>query len=229
MRRLAGVFLIGMLAVPAVAENRAGGRYSNYATDLGIIGFSIDTERESSLGILGQFESGPIIIKAQYDHDFEAGLGFLDFINLDLATLQRDRFEGSVGWRVADYLTLEGAGRYDSLTASSGIFGGFDDVTLDGGQFGFGATAHSAPADDFRWYVTGRYFFGSVDIDNIAGTGLDGSIDTNGLRVEIGVPIGISDSQWVVVPGLEYERYETDSSLIEIESNRFFIALQYAF
>lgn len=227
MRRLAGVFLIGMLAVPAVAENRVGGRYSNYATDLGIIGLSIDTGRESSLGVLGQFESGPIIVKAQYDHDFEAGLGFFGF--LDLATLQRDRFEGSVGFRVADYLTLEGAGRWDSLTASSGIFGGFDDVTVQGPQFGFGATAHSAPGDDFRWYVTGRYYFGSLDVDNIAGTGFDGSIDTNGLRLEIGVPFGIGDSQWVVVPGLEYERYETEASLIEIESNRFFIALQYAF
>ena len=228
MRRLAGALLIMMMAVPAFAESRIGGRYSNYSIDLGLLGFSIDTERESSLGVVGQFESGPIIVKGFYDHDFEAGVSFFDLFNLDLATVQRDRAEGSIGWRVADFITLEGAVRWEDLSARTGFFD-IGDASLSGAQFGFGGTAHSKPDADFRWFVTGRYFVGSVDVNDIGGTGIDGSIDTNGLRFEVGVPISVGDSSWVVVPGFEYERFETDTSLIEVESNRFMIALQYAF
>lgn len=220
--------LAATVTIPVFAGGQFGGRYSNYQVDVSIIELGIDADRASSVGVIGSWESGPLVFRGFVDHDFEANFSLFDF--LEIVDYERDRAEVSIGYRITDNLDLEGVARYDSIDVGVGdLFG--DDLTasFDGAQIGAGVTFQSSPDAAFGWRLTGRYFVGQVDVEEFD------SVDVNTLRLEAAFPIRITDTPWTILPGIEYEQLETDDQffsegfLLDIEGNRFFIGLLYEF
>lgn len=227
MKKISTAVICLFLAFPLFAQDLAiGGRYSNYSSDISGAGFSLDTGREGSIGFLMEYRLENIVLRGQLDHDFESGLGLFDFF--DLADYSRDRFEFSVGYAVIPRLDLELAVRFDSVSVDSFLFGDFfGGSSVDHEAIGFGLHAHSDPWVPVGWFVSGRFYIGSVDL----GSGIS-SQDSTGVRLEAGLPIALGESNWRIIPGIEWERIETKDVAVgfggfELETNRFILGFAY--
>lgn len=223
----AAVLCSGALSVSA-QESMFGGRYSNYEVDFTSLGISVQTDRANSIGLFGSHRSGPLVFSGYVDHDFDADVGLFDFF--DVASFERDRAEVSLGYGITDFVDLEGALRYDAITVGvADFFTESATADVEGAQLGIGASFHSSPDARYGWLVRARYYFGEVDVTDFA------SLDVSTIRLEASFPIRIPDTPWVIVPGVEWEQFETDDQffssgfLLDIESNRFMIGLAYDF
>lgn len=226
MKRITLGLVCLILSIPAFAQQfTIGGKYSNYDTDLNVGGFGVDSDRENSLGLILEYRSDRFVVKGQLDHDFESGLGAFDFF--DLADYSRDRIEFSAGYGATPFLDIEIAVRIDSLSVGSFFLFDVGDFDMDQEAFGAGITLHSNPRDEFGYFLTGRAYIGNAEFD----LGLGADVDTTGLRIEAGLPIRIGDSRWKVIPGVEWERFETDEVFsfegFEFETNRLVLSFVY--
>lgn len=212
-----------------VSTFRFGPRYSNYDTniDLGVVG--VDTGRESSLGAVGEFRTGVIVLKGQYDHDFESSIAF-EFLPLEVARYSRDRGELAVGWGATKNIDLDVGMRFDNIDVSSNpIFGGEGfggNLNLDNQAIRFGVEGHSSTDRPFGWYVAGKGYVGSAKF-NVQDVRVKS--DTNGLSFEGGFRIPLGLSGWEITPGAEWERLETQDYNLNMDTNRFFVNFTYAF
>lgn len=234
MKYLTLTAVLVLFAVSAQAQTTTvGARYSNYNTDLelGAFGdlFSVDTGREHSLGLNGEFRSGMFLAGAQYDHDFAGGINAVDFIPVEVAEFTRDRFEGWIGLAPLPYLSVDAGFRLDKITVSGSEFFGdplFDDVDVDHTAFFVGAKVQTATNRPIGAYGLVRGYFGSADT---GAAGVTLSSDTSGFRVEGGVPIAVGKSAITVTPGIEFEHIETDDIGIDFDTNRVFVNVSYSF
>ncbi|MDX1583380.1 MAG: hypothetical protein R3338_07230 [Thermoanaerobaculia bacterium] len=202
-----------------------GGKYSNYETELSAAGASIDTDRENSLGFVLEYRNERFVLKGQLDHDFESGLGVFDVF--DLADYERDRIEISAGYGVTPNIDIDFAVRIDSLQIDTFFFDEFSEATdMDQEAIGAGLTFHSDPAADFGVFLMGRGYIGNAEF------GIGPDVDTTGFRIEGGLPIRIGGGNWRIVPGVEWERFETDDILsvegFEFETNRLVFSFIYS-
>ncbi len=226
MKRIAMAFVCVVVAVSAYGQEfTLGGKYSNYETELSVGGEGFDTDRQSSLGFIVEYRNQGFVMKGQLDHDFESGLGF-DFFNL--ADYSRDRIEVSAGYGVTKNIDLDFAVRIDSLSVDTFFFDDFFGGTdLDQEALGAGVMFHSDPAAEFGYFLMARGYVGSAELD--LGVGAD--VDTTGFRIEGGIPISLGESGWKIVPGIEWERFETDDILtiegFEFETNRLVLGFTY--
>lgn len=227
MKRIIMGLVCLMLATGAFAQQfTIGGKYSNYETELSIAGGGYDTDREGSLGFLLEYRNDRFVLKGQIDNDLESGLAF-DFF--DFADYERERIEISAGYGVTPNLDIDLAVRLDSLSVDGlffdEFFGGAD---MDLEAIGVGAHFHSDPRADIGFFLMGRVYTGNAEFD----LGVRSEVDTTGFRIEGGFPIRIGESNWHVVPGLEYERFETDDIAgedgFEFETNRLVLAFTYS-
>jgi len=236
MKKALLVCSVLLCATAVSAQNLSlGGRYSNYSTEIQAVQLlSLETGRESSLGILGQYRNGSFEMNWNFDHDFEGGVSF-DFLPIDFAVFSRDRAEFAAGFAPIPYLDVEFGARIESITFGGRSFFGdrfFDEIDMNHQAILFGVNAHSPTIRPVGWYASGRVYLGSADL-NIQGVEL--SPDTAGIKIEGGIPIPVGLSGWEVVPGLEFEHLETDdkstivSNALELDTNRFFINFVYNF
>ncbi len=213
---------------PARGSDRSGfsigPRYSNYKTTTDIDIFTIDTGRQHSFGLVGEYRAGAFVLDFLYDHDPENGFQLTDLLPIELGNFSRDRGEVTIGWVAHDYIDLQAGLRVDSVSLGgralgSDIFGGedFDYSGLLGG-----IKVHTATNRPFGLYGLVRGYIGSVDFGQRGP-----KTDMSGRRFEGGVVIPIGDSSWKAVPGLEYEYFETDERGMAMETNRFFVNFVY--
>lgn len=230
MKRSHMILILLMISTPGLAQTTwFGGRYSNYATDVEIAGVTLDPGRESSLGLVLDLRQGRFVLRAQLDHDFEGGFSPLDFLPIDFAEYSRDRFEAVAGYAVAEAIDLEAGVRIDSFEIGGLNFFNnnlFGDFSFDHEAVAVGIHLHSPRAANVQWYLSGRGYLGTVESDDL---GFRASTDSTGFRIEAGLPIRVGESRWVVTPGLEYERIETDDFDLEFETNRLFLNFTYRF
>ena len=227
MRHVMTGFVCLMLTVSAFGQQFSiGGKYSNYETDLGVAGGSVETDRENSLGFIVEYRKDQFVLKGQLDHDFESGIAVFDLF--DLVDYSRDRIEFSAGYGVTPNVDLDIAVRIDSLTVDTFLFEDFfGDTSLDQEALGAGVTFHSDQEAELGFFLMGRAYVGTAEFD----AGLSADVDTTGFRIEGGIPIRLGESGWKVVPGIEYERFETDDVIgiegFELETNRLVLAFIY--
>lgn len=226
MKRITMTLVCLVVAASAFGQQfTIGGKYSNYETELSVGGGGFDTDRQSSLGFILEYRNERFVMKGVLDHDFESGIG-LDFF--DLADYSRDRIEISAGYGVTPNLDLDFAVRIDSLSVDSFLFDDFFGGTdLDQEAVGVGATFHSEADAEVGYFLMGRAYIGNAEFD----LGVDVDADTTGFRIEGGVPIRLGSTNWKIVPGVEWERFETGDFLgsdgFEFETNRLVLAFTY--
>ncbi len=226
-------FAFTFLTTTAFAQNfTLGARYSNYATEIeaqALDFVTLDTGRESSFGIFGEYRAGRAVVHGSYDRDDSSGIA-LSFLPIDLAEYSRSRFEGTLGYAVTPFIDIEGGVRVDSVEFG-GILFFSQDLEFDHQALVLGINLHTPTIRPIGWYGLVRGYLGTADL-NLLGVSTD--TDTTGFRVETGVQIPLGLSGWQIIPAIEYERIETDrSSLldpgIELESNRLMLMASYTF
>ncbi|HVT44904.1 MAG TPA: hypothetical protein VMT00_10975 [Thermoanaerobaculia bacterium] len=230
MKRILLIFAVCAFTAGALTAQTftLGGRFSNYATDLDIGIVTIETGRESSVGIIGEYRAGVFVLRGQFDHDFEGGLS-AGLIPIDLAEYSRDRFEATAGYAPLPFIDFEAGFRMETLSIGGFSFFGnqfFSDLDFDHQAIVVGVNAHTQSMTPAGWYGSARAYIGSADFEF---EGLGVSSDTTGYRIETGVPIAIGTSRWHVTPGVEFEHIETDRFGFQIDSNRFFVNFAYRF
>jgi hypothetical protein len=208
---------------------RIGPRVSNYATDIDFEIFTVDSGRQLSFGLAGDFRSGAFLLDFNYDHDPENGLQITDFLPIDFGRYSRDRGEVTIGWAAIPYLDLQGGLRFDNITLGGSTFGdddffGSEDFEFQG--IGGGVKIHTATNRPFGVYGVLRGFTGTVDT---GGSGFGSQIDATVYRAEGGFVIPIGESNWSAVPGLEFETFDTEGNLLTLETNRVFVNILYQF
>jgi hypothetical protein len=233
MKKALLTLVITLIATAGAAQNvTIGGRYSNYSTEISssIIGtdaFSLETGRESSLGFIGEFRSGMLVLGAQFDHDFEGGVGIGFF---DFAEFSRDRFEAVVGIAPAQYVDVFGGFRFESLTLGGSSFFGdrlFEEADIDHQALVLGTRIHTPTIRPVGFYGEARGYFGTAESSVARSFNL--SSDTTGFKVEAGIQIPVGTSGWEIVPGIEWERIEAQDFELDFETNRFFVKFLYSF
>ena len=203
-----------------------GPRYSNYSTDVDVAITTIESGRQHSFGLVGDYRSGVFVLDFGFDHDPENGLSLSDLLPFETANYERDRAEFTVGWAALPVLDLQAGFRHDSFTVGGDVFGGgfFSAESLTHSGIVVGVNVHTPTRQPFGLYGTARALIGSMEFDDI-GT----SQDSMGWRAEAGVEIPIGDSQWHAVPGFEIEHIEADNLGVNIDTNRFFVNFVYSF
>lgn len=209
-----------------------GARYSNYSTEIAaeaVDFISLETGREGSFGIFGEYRAGRAVLSGSYDRDDSSGIA-LSFLPIDLAEYSRSRFEGTIGYAVTPFMDIEGGVRVDSVEFGGTLFFS-EDLSLDHQALALGVNLHTPTIRPIGWYGLARGYFGTADI-NVLGVSAD--TDTTGFRVETGVQIPLGLSGWQIIPAVEYERIETDRSNIldpgiDLESNRLMLMASYTF
>ena len=222
-----------LASLPVTAQTfTMGARYSNYSTDVSAEALdfvSLETGREGSFGIFGDYRAGRVVLNASYDRDTSSGIA-LSFLPIDLAEYSRNRFEGALGYAVTPWVDIEGGVRLDTVEVGGTLF--FDqDLELDHQALAVGINLHTPTIRPVGWYGLVRGYLGTADI-NVLGVSAD--TDTTGFRVETGVQIPLGLSGWQVIPAVEFERIETDRDNIldpgiELESNRLILMASYTF
>ena len=206
---------------------RIGPRYSNYATDVDIEIFTIESGRQHAFGLVGDYRSGAFVLDFNVDHDPENGLELSDLLPIEFGAYERTRGEFTVGWAAAPILDLQAGFRMDTFSVGGVVFGGdlFDGEDFDHSAILGGVHVHTPTRVPFGLYGVARGYIGSIDF---GGRGVSGQADSTAVRLEGGVEIPIGETNWHAVPGLEYERIEADPDL-KIETNRFFVNFVYTF
>ncbi|HEX6177652.1 MAG TPA: hypothetical protein VF057_04795 [Thermoanaerobaculia bacterium] len=206
---------------------RIGPRYSNYATDVDIDIFTIESGRQHAFGLVGDYRSGAFVLDFNVDHDPENGLELSDILPIEFGAYERTRGEFTVGWAAAPILDLQAGFRIDTFSVGGVALGGdlFDGEDFDHSAILGGIHVHTPTRRPFGLYGVARGYVGSIDF---GGRGASGQVDSTAVRLEGGVEIPIGETNWHAVPGLEYERIEADPDL-KIETNRFFVNFVYTF
>ena len=199
-----------------------GPRISNYATDVRTL-TPLDTGRQSSFGVVGDYRTGVFVLDFMYDHDPENGINVSDLL-IDTSAYSRDRGEATVGFAVTPFLDLQGGVRFDQMRVGGVGFIGIplaSDTDIDHNALTAGLKFHTG-GDPVGFFLTARGFFGSAKVDFGGVTG-NNNTDTNGYRGDAGLNIRIGQSAWSVQPGFEYDHFETKNFGIRMDTNRFFL------
>lgn len=204
-----------------------GGRLSNYSTDVEAGPAPLETGRQSSFGVVGDWRSGKFLLDFSFDHDPQNGINLSNII-IDTGNYERDRGEATIGFAVAPILDLQGGIRFDTIRIGGASFFGTPFLThldIDHQALTGGVKIHSADQmAPVGFYVLGRGYLGTAQF-KIAGPNVN--TDSFGVRAEGGVTIRLAESNWWVVPGLDFEQLETDEFDIRIKTNRVFINFVY--
>ena len=204
-----------------------GPRISNFSTRVeGNPVETLRTGRQTAFGLVGDYRNGRFDLDFSYDRDDSNGAGITDII-IDASDFQRNRGELAVGYAITPVLDLQGGVRYEELRFGGfGLFGNsvFSDMTMKHQALVGGIKVHSATNTPAGFYVIARGMVGTAQFDDTNNTP---DRDTTGWRGEVGVPIAIGSSNWHIVPGAEYEHFDTQSfgagQRIRLDSNRFFV------
>lgn len=204
-----------------------GPRLSNYSTDINAGPAPLETGRQSSFGVVGDWRSNNFVLDFSFDHDPENGINISDII-IDTGNYARDRGEATIGFAIAPILDLQGGIRFDTIRIGGASFFGtpfLSHLDIDHQALTAGIRIHSedtmAPVG---FYVLGRGYLGSAQF-KISGPNVN--TDSFGFRAEGGVNVRLAESNWWVVPGLEFEQLETDEFNINLKTNRVFINFVY--
>lgn len=243
MKKLALTLLVAAVAASAAGQSlitttsrrphgyserdgfRIGPRYSNYSTDVDVEFLTVESGRQHSIGLVGDYRSGVFVLDFLYDHDPENGLSLTDLLPIEFGRYSRDRGELMVGWSAAPMLDLQGGFRMDKFSVGGRVFGGglFDGEDFDHNAIAAGVHVHTPTDRPFRLYGIVRGYAGSVDF---GGRNFESQVDSTGWRVEGGIEIPIGDSNWRAVPGVEFERIDAQPRL-QTDTNRFFVNFIY--
>jgi len=211
---------------PTPTSFSIGPRISNYSTHFDAGPTLIDTSRQSGYGLVGDYRAGTFVLDWRYDHDPENGISLSDIV-LDTGNYEHNGGEATIGFAVAPILDLQGGVRIDSIRVGGArLFGAtiFDDFDLDHQAIAAGIHLHSGDHNPIGWYATARGYLGSAKFDRL---GLRVTSDTTGYRGETGIRIRLAESNWYVVPGLEYERFSTKNYEVDFRTNRVFLNFVY--
>jgi hypothetical protein len=204
-----------------------GPRYSNYSTVLDVDLVTIETGRQHSFGLAGEYRSGAFVLDFNWDHDPENGFQITDLLPFDIETYSRDRGEVTIGWMAHPYFDIQAGLRIDQVS-----IGGLDgDIFFGGTDFehtglALGVKVHTPTNRPFGLYGLARGYLGSADFGD---SGFGSQEDVTGRRLEGGVVIPMGESKWKAIPGLEYEYLEIGERRIAMETNRFFVSFVYTF
>ncbi|HVS31795.1 MAG TPA: hypothetical protein VMS98_10095 [Thermoanaerobaculia bacterium] len=203
-----------------------GPRLASYSTDFRA-GARVDTGRQSGFGLVGEYRSGQFVLDFMWDHDPENGFSLADII-VDVGNYERDRGEATIGYAVTPNLDLQGGIRFDSVRIGGASFFGnplFSALEVQHQAITAGVKIHTGDGNPIGWYGVGRGYLGSADFD-VAGLGVNP--DTTGFRLETGISIRLGTSSWYAVPGIEYEKIQTDEDFgLELDTNRVFVSFVY--
>ena len=204
-----------------------GPRISNYSTDIGAGPAPVETGRQSSFGMVGDWRSNNFVLDFWFDHDPENGFDLSDIV-IDTGNYARDRGEATIGYAIAPVIDLQGGIRFDTVRIGGASFFGAPFLThldIDHQALTAGLKIHSADTmAPVSFYALGRGYLGTAQF-KISGPNVN--TDSFGFRAEGGVNIRLAESNWWVVPGLEFEQIETDDFDVQLKTNRFFLNFVY--
>ena len=204
-----------------------GPRISNYATRFNAGDTAVKTGRQTGYGVVGDYRQGDFVLDFMWDRDPENGLRLTDLI-IDLGRYERTRGEATIGYAFSPSFDLQAGGRYDKFKLAGAAFFGnpfFSDLEVNHQAFTTGIHLHTRDFESVGYSLLGRAYYGRADF-NVAGPGVDDP-STYGVRFEGAVSIRLSDSQWYVVPGLEYEKLTSEDEVLDLDTNRLFVKLVY--
>jgi hypothetical protein len=203
-----------------------GPRISNYSTKFDTTTDRVRTGRQSSFGVAGDYRSGQFVLDFNWDHDPEDGFEPSDLV-VDTGNYERDRWEVMAGYALAPVLDIQGGLHYDDIRLGGASFFGnpiFNDLQIEHTAIAAGLKLHTGDRAPFGFYALARGFVGTADISLLANAD---NPDTTGFRAEGGISFRLGDSNWYAVPGLEYERVQSDDDLLDFKSNRVFVNVIY--
>jgi hypothetical protein len=226
MKRAALFFALTLAAAVASAQPSPsfsiGPRISSYSTDLDVDLSRVETGRQTSFGLVGDYRNGAVVFDWLYNHDASEGASIFDVV-ANVSDYERNWGEATVGYAIAPIIDLQGGVRIDSIRLGGArLFGGsiFSDLDLDHQAVTAGVRLHTPNRGQVGWYGTARGYIGTAKFDRL---GERVNSDTTGWRAETGVMIRIGESNWYIVPGAEYERLETKDFGLDLKSNRLFL------
>jgi hypothetical protein len=221
------VLLAGM-ATTASAQTSVfsiGPRISNYSTRVeGDPLTTLRTGRQTAVGLVGDYRNGNFNLDFSYDRDSSNGASITDIL-IDNGDFQRNRGELAIGYSVLPVLDVQGGVRFEQLRFGGfSLFGGsFGDVNMDHQALVGGIKLHSTTMNPAGFYLLARGMVGTAKFDDTANT----QKDTTGYRAEVGIPFALGSSNWHLVPGAEYEHFDTQTfglgRKIRLDSNRVFL------
>jgi hypothetical protein len=222
----AAALLVAATTASAQSVFSIGPRISNYSTRIeGDPATTLRTGRQTAFGLVGGYRNGKFDLDFSYDRDSSNGTNLTD-IFIDADDYQRNRGELAIGYAVLPMLDLQGGVRIEEIR-----FGGFSlfgnpigsDLTMDHQALVAGVKLHSTTMNPAGFYFIARGLVGTAKFDDNADT----QKDTSGWRAEVGVPIALGSSNWHLVPGAEYEKFDTKNfglgQKIRLDSNRVFL------
>lgn len=219
-----------IVALPATSQTFTfGGRVSNYSTDIDAGVVTVDTGRESSVGVVGDYRNAQFVLRGTFDHDLEGGINAGIFIPVNFAEYQRDRAEVTAGWAALPFADIEAGFRYDDIRVGGIDFFGtsvFDSFDFEHEALSLGVNAHTQTIRPIGWYGAIHGYIGSASFQ-VSGAQVES--DTEGWKVETGFPIPVGTSGWEVTPGAEWEHLETQNYGLQLDTNRFFLNFAYNF
>lgn len=204
-----------------------GPRYSNYSTrvDGTLTSGNFNTGRQHAFGLVGEYRNSGFVLDFQYDYDTsDQGISS---IFVDVSDYHRSRGELAVGYAVIpSALDIEGGVRLENVRLGGfALFGNSigSDLDMDHQAIFGGIKVHSATDRPAGFYLLGRAYVGTAKFNQTAADDLD----TTGYRGELGVPIALGESNWHIVPGVEYEHIQTQDfgagRRLRLNTNRFFL------
>lgn len=225
---LAALLLLGATAASAQSQSvfSIGPRISNYSTRVeGGPTTTLRTGRQTAFGLVGDYRNGNFNLDFSYDRDSSNGAALTDIL-IDDGDFQRNRGELAVGYSILPVLDLQGGVRFEEIR-----FGGFSlfgapigsDLNMDHQALVGGIKLHSTSMNPAGFYLTARALVGTAKFDDNGDT----ERDTSGYRAEVGIPIALGSSNWHIVPGAEYEHFDTKTfglgQKLDLNSNRVFV------
>jgi hypothetical protein len=217
-------------SAPPVSSFTIGPRYSSYSTRFtGNATPELRTGRQSSFGIMGEYRNGALVLDFNYDYDPSNGVGISDLL-FDSSDYRRSRTEVTVGYALLPGLDLQAGGRFESVRIGGFSFFGNpfgSDFSMDHQAIAAGFKLHSAVDGPAGFYLLGRGYIGSAKFNDES----TNDKTSTGYRAEFGIPIQLGESNWKLIPGLEYEHIQTEEfgfgSSVRLDTNRAFIAFVY--
>ncbi|HWS73173.1 MAG TPA: hypothetical protein VN605_13735 [Thermoanaerobaculia bacterium] len=223
---LAAILLLSAITASAQSVFSIGPRISNYSTRIeGDPTTTLRTGRQTAFGLVGDYRNGNFDLDFAYDRDSSNGASITD-IFVDTGDYQRNRGELAIGYSILPVLDLQGGARIEQIR-----FGGFSlfgnaigsDLTMDHQALVAGIRLHSTTMNPAGFYLIARGLVGTAKFDDNANT----QKDTSGWRAEVGIPIVLGASNWHLVPGAEYEKFDTKTfglgQKLRLDSNRVFL------
>ena len=209
-----------------------GPRISNYSTDVDYAGIEIDSGRQSSFGLTGDYRNGAFVLDFLYDHDPENGISVVDLIPIEFGDYSRDRAEVTIGYSIAPMFDVQGGVRIDQISLGGRATGGgfFDGQDVEHQALTAGVRFHTVDRPGaLGAYVLGRGYLGTTGFGDggFFDDSNDNQIDATGFRAEAGVSIPLGNSNWRLVPAVEIERIETDNDFLRLDTNRLMLSFIY--